>query len=31
VMNGAPRARRRDFAWRYFGMLFAPKRVGVRR
>jgi squalene synthase HpnC len=31
VMNGAPRARRRDFARRYFGILFAPKRVGVRR
>jgi squalene synthase HpnC len=31
VMNGAPRARRRDFARRYFGILFAPKRMGVRR
>jgi len=31
VMNGAPRARRRDFTRRYFGILFAPKRVGVRR
>jgi len=31
VLNGAPRARRRDFARRYFGILFAPKRVGVRR
>jgi len=28
VMHGAPRARRRDFAQRYFGMLFAPTRVG---
>jgi len=27
VMGGAPRARRRDFARRYFGMLFAPTRV----
>jgi squalene synthase HpnC len=31
VMGGAPRARRRDFARRYFGMLFAPTRVEVRR
>jgi squalene synthase HpnC len=31
VMGGAPRARRRDFARRYFGMLFAPKRVGARK
>ncbi len=31
VMGGAPRARRRDFARRYFSMLFAPTRVGVRR
>ena len=31
VMGGAPRARRRDFARRYFGMLFAPRRVGGRR
>ncbi len=31
VMRGAPRARRRDFARRYFGMLFAPTRVGARR
>jgi squalene synthase HpnC len=31
VMGGTPRARRRDFARRYFGMLFAPKRVGARR
>jgi squalene synthase HpnC len=31
VMGGAPRARRRDFARRYFGMLFAPKRVGAQR
>jgi len=31
VMRGAPRARRRDFARRYFGMLFAPKRVGAHR
>ncbi len=30
VMAGAPRARRRDFARRYFGMLFAPTRVGAR-
>jgi len=29
VMGGAPRARRRDFARRYFGMLFAPTRVGA--
>ena len=29
VMRGAPRARRRDFARRYFGMLFAPMRVGT--
>ncbi len=28
VMRGAPRARHRDFARRYFGMLFAPTRVG---
>jgi squalene synthase HpnC len=31
VMGGAPRARRRDFARRYFGVLFAPKRVGAQR
>ena len=31
VMGGAPRARRRDFARRYFGMLFAPMRVEARR
>ncbi len=31
VMGGAPRARRRDFARRYAGMLFAPKRVGAAR
>jgi squalene synthase HpnC len=31
VMHGAPRARRRDFARRYFGMLFAPTRVGASR
>jgi len=31
VMGGAPRARRRDFARRYFGMLFAPARVGTHR
>ena len=31
VMRGAPRARRRDFARRYFGMLFAPTRVGARK
>jgi squalene synthase HpnC len=31
VMGGAPRARRRDFARRYFGMLFAPTRAGARR
>ncbi len=31
VMAGAPRARRRDFARRYFSMLFAPTRVGARR
>jgi squalene synthase HpnC len=31
VMGGAPRARRRDFARRYFGMLFAPRRVEARR
>ena len=31
VMRGAPRARRCDFARRYFGMLFAPTRVGARR
>ena len=31
VMGGAPRARRRDFARRYFSMLFAPTRVGARR
>ena len=31
VMGGAPRARRRDFARRYFGMLVAPRRVGARR
>jgi squalene synthase HpnC len=30
VMGGAPRARRRDFARRYFGILFAPKREGAR-
>jgi len=29
VMGGAPRARRRDFARRYFGMLVAPARVGT--
>ncbi len=29
VTGGAPRARRRDFARRYFGMLFAPARVGA--
>ena len=29
VTGGAPRARRRDFARRYFGMLFAPTRVGA--
>ena len=28
VMRGAPRARHRDFARRYFGMFFAPTRVG---
>ena len=28
VMRGAPRARHRDFARRYFGMLFAPTRGG---
>ena len=28
VMRGAPRARHRDFTRRYFGMLFAPTRVG---
>ena len=31
VMGGAPRSRRRDFARRTFGMLFAPTRVGTRR
>jgi squalene synthase HpnC len=31
VMGGPPRARRRDFARRYFGMLFAPTRVGASR
>jgi len=31
VMGGAPRARRRDFARRYFGMLFAPTRLETRR
>jgi squalene synthase HpnC len=31
VMSDAPRARRRDFARRYFSMLFAPTRVGARR
>jgi squalene synthase HpnC len=31
VMGGAPRARRRDFARRYCGMLFAPERVEARR
>jgi squalene synthase HpnC len=31
VMSGAPRARRRDFARRYFGMLFAPTRVEASR
>jgi len=31
VMGGAPRARRCDFARRYFGVLFAPKRVGAQR
>jgi squalene synthase HpnC len=31
VMGGAPRARRRDFARRYCGMLFAPTRVGASR
>jgi squalene synthase HpnC len=31
VMGGAPRARRRDFARRYFGMLLAPTRVEARR
>jgi squalene synthase HpnC len=31
VMGGAPRARRRDFARRYFGLLFAPTRVGAQR
>ncbi len=31
VMGGAPRVRRRDFARRYFSMLFAPTRVGARR
>jgi len=31
VMGGAPRARRRDFARRYFGMLLAPARVGASR
>jgi squalene synthase HpnC len=30
VMGGAPRARRRDFARRYFGMLFVPTRVELR-
>ncbi len=29
VTGGAPRVRRRDFARRYFGMLFAPTRVGA--
>jgi squalene synthase HpnC len=29
VMRGAPRARRRDFARRYFGMLVVPTRVGA--
>ena len=31
VMRDTPRARRRDFARRYFGMLSAPRRVGGRR
>jgi len=31
VMAGAPRARRRDFARRYCGMLLAPTRVGAPR
>jgi len=31
VMGGAPRARRRDFARRYFGMLFAPTRLVTHR
>ncbi len=31
VMRGAPRARRSEFARRYFGMLFAPTRVGTNR
>jgi squalene synthase HpnC len=31
VMDGAPRGRRRDFARRYFGMLFAPTRLEARR
>jgi squalene synthase HpnC len=31
VTGGAPRARRRDFARRYFGMLFAPTRAEARR
>ena len=31
VMGGAPRARRSDLARRYFGMLFAPKRVETHR
>ncbi len=31
VMRGAPRARRRDFARRYLGALFAPKPAGVSR
>jgi squalene synthase HpnC len=31
VMGGAPRARRRDFTRRYFGMLFAPTRLVARR
>jgi squalene synthase HpnC len=31
VMGGAPRVRRRDFARRYFGMLFAPTRVETSR
>jgi squalene synthase HpnC len=29
VTGGAPRASRRDFARRYFGMLFVPTRVGA--
>jgi len=31
VMAGAPRARRRDFARRYCGMLLAPTRIGAPR